>query len=1216
MRKPYQLSIIIILNALFGRLNNHFELLSPSISSAQTGDPYPGQLTPTPITVPMDAYPIEPADSPTSIQSENPITTTNSPIAYEGLPTVGLGNIAFSEHLNCSISSNQERKWAHSSFNVSGYGAFSGYWPGGPDSVQPSGSSIVIPYPNDLDTSLACQWNAANIHWQDSITQQKIPPKQLRATFQLWLDLVDTDSVTVTISRGTSRKITPIWSKSYSKGEMPTNHLLAVDTGLLNYGGNDPTENLFISYKFISNATGQSKVGVMVGNLKMYISHGDTPYNTCDAWETTHSGVNRVGINLGYRVPGQETFYINPDDPQVLYDLQNLGVNWVRFVFMPKPSNLDGTALDENNDGLDDIDHGGYRYMIENLCERKINIVPVLGIESLIGIGAQQNDFLISHGFINTQGKPSLTLFIRSPLFLDMLQNRAKELAIQYPKIKNWEILNEPDIMDGFRDNSGRYAETVTVAKEAIKAIIPDAKIIMGGLSNTWRFSGIPFLQNEYRSNVNLLSQGFDELGVHPYTDGSSRGISPKIYFYATDSGVGMILDPLTDIMMSADKVNNTTKPIQITEIGFDTASKTKPIPGSLSTAGGNPCSIRYGTLITPDEQKQYLKEAYEILLPHNRVDKVIWYRYDDIYQAIPAEEIDLDCQQDNAGWQQERFLSVPIGAEDRIPTRQVGDTTYVYLQHWFGIRDIRGNLKPAYCALQEVTKSGLCPLGHPIFLPIIELSRPPLPSITLSENSRVPTGITLRRQQILSSNSWWITLFGNGLFFSTLLFLAKQKKQPILLLGLLLISCAHEQNTVIPISTSVIRLPIIQKEARSTLIPPTLTPTPVIIPSPTSTRPANPYFPIVKTQIDRTAEVGLVAVNSQTNIAYASVNDNRFLMRIDQGIPDFDDEIPVPRIVEELLFDEETNRLYAMSNRYVGEIVEGITVLENDQVAGYVPFPGYTWGMVLDSTRGWVYVYGEPNHNLEPEFRDGTFGVLMIIEGTTVIKVIKPWNVRVTGASADPATGQVYFTSEYGRRTPRPDDTTDPYGRITIFDGLEQKSDFDGLLTNVHSLFFHPKHNTMYAFTYGWQDYNNLAVFENGEMISYYRLEHNNMVVDGTIHPWTDEFYLLDKSADANVLIGTDEKYPTFKKHIPLHGTKVGFDEIIADPFSGNVYVRNVQDSTITVIHDEEVIGVLELTRDTGSMALNPTNGDLYVSSSRAGDIWILGFDEESVFP
>ena len=434
--------------------------------------------------------------------------------------------------------------------------------------------------------------------------------------------------------------------------------------------------------------------------------------------------------------------------------------------------------------------------------------------------------------------------------------------------------------------------------------------------------------------------------------------------------------------------------------------------------------------------------------------------------------------------------------------------------------------------------------------------------------------------------------------------------------LGLLLISCAHEQNNIIPISTSVIRLPIIQKEARSTSIPPTLTPTPVIIPSPTSTRPANPYFPIVKTQIDRTAQVGEIAVNSQTNIAYASVNDNRFLMRIDQGIPDFDDEIPIPRRVHQLLFDEAKNRLYALSHVYVEDIVEGITVLENDKVAGYVPFPGYTWGMVLDSTRGWVYVYGEPNHNLEPEFRDGTFGVLMIIEGTTVIKVIKPWNVRVWGASADPATGQVYFTSQYDLGTPRPDDTILPYGRITIFDGLEQKSAVDGLLSNVYCLLFHPKHNTMYAFTNGWQGNNNLAVFENGEMISYYRLERNSMVVDGTIHPWTNEFYLLNHGSDTNVLIGTDEKYPSLKTYIPLDGTQVGFDEIIADPFSGNVYVRNVQDSTITVIHDEEVIGVLELTRDTGSMALNPTNGDLYVSSSRAGDIWILGFDEESVFP
>ena len=101
--------------------------------------------------------------------------------------------------------------------------------------------------------------------------------------------------------------------------------------------------------------------------------------------------------------------------------------------------------------------------------------------------------------------------------FLTALVNRYKQS--QYD-IHTWEILNEPDAIDGYRCASGvsnyghhgaDYATLVQGASSAIKLADPTAKVIMGGIAYDWFYL---------------------DVDVDPYQDGSREG---KFNRYFTD---------------------------------------------------------------------------------------------------------------------------------------------------------------------------------------------------------------------------------------------------------------------------------------------------------------------------------------------------------------------------------------------------------------------------------------------------------------------------------------------------------------------------------------------------------------------------------------------------------------------------------------------------------------------------------------------------------
>ena len=387
--------------------------------------------------------------------------------------------------------------------------------------------------------------------------------------------------------------------------------------------------------------------------------------------------------------------------------------------------------------------------------------------------------------------------------------------------------------------------------------------------------------------------------------------------------------------------------------------------------------------------------------------------------------------------------------------------------------------------------------------------------------------------------------------------------------------------------------------------------------PEATNTPHPNPYFPMIKTKIDLKGHAGTIKINAQTGVVYVADNFDQ-LLRIKDGIPQFQDELTVPIALSEIAIDQEHDRVYVLSDRYLGEIVEGTTVLENDKKVGYVPFPGRVLNMVFEPIHGWLYVYGYPSREqIEEQNLDPVgVGVLQILDGIEVIHEINPWEIRAFDAIVDSTNGEVYFSTVYEPEVPRTDSNS-RYGQMLTYRGKQKISDTDRFLSKIHTSLFHPQHQTTYAFTNQFGNFDHsMTVIQRGEVIARQKIEQSQSAIrNGVVHPNTGELYLINTSTES-VIVLTNELIPQYKTSIPIQGKDVGFQEIVADPFSGNVYLTNMNNGTLTIINGYEVVGVLDLDVQTVEMAVNPNNGDLYVSGGRSGNIWILGFEEGHVFP
>ncbi len=206
--------------------------------------------------------------------------------------------------------------------------------------------------------------------------------------------------------------------------------------------------------------------------------------------------------------------------------------------------------------------------------------------------------------------KPGNLSGVPPPSNYDSWVNDLKNLVIQNPDIKYWQIWNEPNVPLFWypQPNAAAYVDLLKRSYIAIKQANPQAIVVSGGPT------GInppkQYLRDMYAAGARNY---FDVLALNPYGQPNSPDVYLKNY-----------LTFMKNIMESYGDLDT---PIWITEIGWPTASD------------------QFGA-VTEAQQAEYLRRTYEISQSLDFVKKVFWYRLQDVggdgmgILGKPAEDV------------------------------------------------------------------------------------------------------------------------------------------------------------------------------------------------------------------------------------------------------------------------------------------------------------------------------------------------------------------------------------------------------------------------------------------------------------------------------------------------------------------------------------------------------------------------------------------------
>lgn len=166
--------------------------------------------------------------------------------------------------------------------------------------------------------------------------------------------------------------------------------------------------------------------------------------------------------------------------------------------------------------------------------------------------------------------------------FVTAVTRRYSGDAGQRPRVRYWQLWNEPNLKLFLDDTASHYRDMVNAGYDAVKAAHKDNVVVAGGLapfsdpSNQYGIAPFPYMRSLLKKKVN-----FDVWATHPYTSGGPNHSAA----IRSEASLGDLpeMRRVLDSAYKAGRIGSSGRPrFWVTEFGWDT---NPPDPGGVPLA-------------------------------------------------------------------------------------------------------------------------------------------------------------------------------------------------------------------------------------------------------------------------------------------------------------------------------------------------------------------------------------------------------------------------------------------------------------------------------------------------------------------------------------------------------------------------------------------------------------------------------------------------------
>jgi DNA-binding beta-propeller fold protein YncE len=350
----------------------------------------------------------------------------------------------------------------------------------------------------------------------------------------------------------------------------------------------------------------------------------------------------------------------------------------------------------------------------------------------------------------------------------------------------------------------------------------------------------------------------------------------------------------------------------------------------------------------------------------------------------------------------------------------------------------------------------------------------------------------------------------------------------------------------------------------------------------------STPSAPIVLKTIPIKADaynsVARLAVNPRSGNVYLSLGTHVTILN---GI-DIVADIPTGQLwAEDIAVDSVNDWDYVVNqNSDSVTVMQGTRVIQNVALSGSDP-----WAVAVVPDSQWAYIVS--THATRVDGKLGKVeGNIMVLLGPNIITNINVGALQLTHVVADPIYGYVYVG--------------DAGGDVIVLKGLQEVARFSGVLSAGYGASVQAMDaDTRPGEVYVVDSSKTIRKFKEGKLVSSVQIGNPN---DTTwtamrVHPQSGNIYLVaSRSNTRQAVVLRDGKEIA---HLPVGHFPL---DLKIDPFTGNVYISNFYDGTVTAINGIEELDTITIGLHASAIGINPNNGWVYVVDTLQQTVSVLG--------